>query len=168
MPLRFTGIAGRSPGLIAAMLTESDAELVASDAEHWLAEIPKWEAYDREVFDSPDIVGACLFLSLVGDELVGFASYDPRQRPDLGIVGHNCVLPAFRGNGYGTAQIREVLRRFRDMGIRRARVTTCNHPFFVPAQHMYAACGFAETARRPWTGDPTHEAIEYELGFVGD
>ena len=104
-----------------------------------------------------------MFLSWSGDQVVGFASYDPRQRPQSGLVGHNCILPEFHGQGFGRQQIREIVRRFRAMGIRMARASTAENPFFVPAQAMYTACGFRETGRHPWEGDPSHDVIEYEM-----
>ena len=107
-------------------------------------------------------MGACLFLTRLDGVLVGFASWDPRQRPRLGIVGHNCILPEFRGRGYGRTQIEEVLRRFKGMGIQTACVTTCDHPFFAPAHRMYQACGFHEVRRIPWDRDPSLMVIECE------
>ena len=41
----------------------------------------------------------------VGGRIAGFGSWDPRQAPDYGIIGHNCVLPEFRGEGLGKQQI---------------------------------------------------------------
>jgi hypothetical protein len=43
-----------------------------------------------------------------------------------------------------------------------ALVTTCDHPFFVPARRMYQACGFHEVRRVPWDRDPGRTIIEYE------
>ncbi len=163
MKPRFTLPLDEQHGLIASMLKRSYADLMEADLEHWGPEVPKWEQFDREVFEHPDTIGACVFLSWSGDRLVGFASYDPRQRPEVGIVGHNCVLPEFRGNGFGKQQVREIVRRFRVMGITLARVSTGESPFFAPAQHMYTACGFRESGRRAWEGDPSQNVIEYEM-----
>ncbi len=163
MRLRFTRPRVQQRGLIASMLKRSYADLVEADQEHCAPEVAKWEQFDREVFEHPETVGACVFLSWSGDQIVGFASYDPRQRPEFGIVGHNCVLPEFRGNGFGKQQIQEIVRRFRAMGIRLARVSTNDSPFFTTAQRMYTACGFQETGRGPWEGDPSQNLIEYEM-----
>jgi len=163
MRLRFTRPRVQQRGLIASMLKRSYAELVELDQQHWGPEVPKWEEFDREVFQHPETVGACVFLSWSGHQVVGFASYDPRQRPESGLVGHNCILPEFRGNGFGKQQVQEIVRRFRAMGIRLARVSTCESPFFIPARRMYTACGFRETGRRPWEGDPSRNVIEYEM-----
>ena len=163
MELHFTTIHDQSPGVLASLLKRSYAALVAADPVHWGPETPRWEQFDREAFANPGTVGACVFLSWLGDELVGFGSYDPRQRPVYGIVGHNCVLPEFRGKGLGKRQIREILRRFRSMGMQAARVSTNDHALFLPAQRMYIACGFRETGRRPWPGDPSQAVIEYAM-----
>ena len=163
MRLRFTRPRVQQRGLIASMLKRSYTDLVELDQQHWGPEVPKWEEFDREVFEHPDTVGTCVLLTWSGDRLVGFASYDPRQRPEFGIVGHNCVLPEFRGNGFGKQQIQEIVRRFRAMGIRLAQVSTSENPFFTPAQRMYTACGFRETGRRPWDGDASQNVIEYEM-----
>ena len=163
MKLNFTSPCDQEAGVLASLLKRSYAGLVESDPEHWGPEIPKWEQFDREVFANPATIGRCVFLSWSGDQLVGLGSYDPRQRPAIGIVGHNCVLPEFRGRGLGRQQIQEILRRFRVIGIKRAAVSTNAHPFFRPAQRMYAACGFRETGRRPWDGDRSQDMIEYEI-----
>lgn len=165
MNLRFTAPLDQGFGTIASVLKRSYADLVESDPQHWGPEVPKWEAFDREVFEHPGTVGACVFLSWSDDRLIGFGSFDPRQKPEFGIVGHNCVLPEFRGRGFGTQQIREILQRFRARGIQKARVSTNAHPFFTAAQRMYASCGFRETRRRPWADDPAQSLIEYELAL---
>ena len=110
------------------MLKQSYADLLESDHEHWDPEVPKWEQFDRVVFEHPNTVGSCVFLSWSGDQVVGFGSYDPRQQPHFGIVGHNCILPEFCGRGFGKQQIREILRRFRAKDMRRAKGSTNDHP----------------------------------------
>lgn len=157
---------GQKSGLIASLLRRSYAALVEAEPERWERVVPKWEEFDREIFEHPDTIGSCVFLSWVDAELVGVGSYDPRQKPAFGIVGHNCILPEFRGRGYGQEQVQEILRRFRELGIRKAQVTTGAHPFFLPARRTYAACGFRETARRPWDVDPAQAVIDYELDLA--
>ncbi|MEN6335785.1 MAG: GNAT family N-acetyltransferase [Phycisphaerales bacterium] len=162
MGLEFASPLNETPGVIASLLKRSYAALVASEPSLWRGEQVRWEQYDREVFQQPETVGASVFLTRLDGSIVGFASWDPRQRPQRGIVGHNCILPEFRGRGFGREQIREVLRRFENMGIQTALVTTCDHPFFVPARRMYQACGFHEVRRVPWDRDPGRKIIEYE------
>jgi len=162
MNIRFTSTFDQEPGNIAELLKRSYADLVLSDPEHWRQEEAKWEEFDKEVFRHPDSVGACVFLTWTDNHIVGFGSFDPRQMPVYGIVGHNCILPQFQGRGIGKQQIFEIPSRLRSMGIQTAKASTNSHPFFVPAQRMYIACGFIEKGRRPWDRDPSREIVEYE------
>lgn len=160
--VRFTPLYPAEPGVLASMLKRVYAPLVEACPETWGRERAAWDEFDREAFQNPETVGACTFLTWSGKQLAGFGSYDPRQKPRVGIVGFNCVLPEFRGQGFGSAQIREILRRFRSLGIRTAQVTTGDQPFFVPARRMYLACGFREVRRLPWPRDPGEGLIVYE------
>jgi GNAT superfamily N-acetyltransferase len=162
MKLTYTSPFEGRPGVIAWLLGRSYAELVAAEPGLWEAEKANWEETDRNVSENPDTIGACTFLSWWGAEIVGFFSFDPRPRPAYGVIGHNCILPEFRNQGFGKQQVGEVLQRFGQIGIERARVSTNSHPFFVPAQRMYAACGFVEVERAPWDRDPGLSIIHYE------
>lgn len=161
--LTFTPIGLYARGIIEELLSRGYADLLAREAAYWAREREGWRAYDRQAFDAPDTVGACLFFSRLGDAVVGFASYDPRPGPAYAVIGHNCILPEYRGRGYGSRQIREVLRRFADRGIRKAVVSTGEHPFFAPARRMYEACGFHEVRRVPGGPDPRYRLVEYEV-----
>jgi len=142
-------------------LCQSYADLIKSDPIHWKHEENNWNEFDRDAFSNPETVGACVFLSWNGRELVGFASFDPRQRPLCGIIGHNCILPEFRGKGFGKQQVDEILDRFMILKIQTCKVTTNDNPFFVPAQRMYKSCGFQEISRELWEGDKTQCIIHY-------
>ncbi len=149
-------------GIIVSLLERSYAEIISTNPDHWNQEKEKWAEFDTEVFQNPNTVGACVFLTVADDQVIGFGSYDKRQMPEFGIIGHNCVLPEFRGSGFGKRQINEILSRFHSMGVKKAKVSTCSHPFFVPAQRMYMSCGFIEINRRPWDLDSSKDIIEYE------
>lgn len=82
--------------------------------------------------------------------------------PEFGIIGHNCILPEFRGKGIGKQQILEIIKRFSSVGTKKAKVSTCSHSFFLPARRMYISCGFIEINRKPWDNDSSHDIIEYE------
>ena len=144
------------------MLCQSYDDLIKSDPIHWKHEENIWNEFDRDAFSNPETVGACVFLSWNGRELVGFASFDPRQRPLCGIIGHNCILPEFRGQGFGKQQVNEILDRFMILGIQTAKVTTNGNPFFVPAKRMYKSCGFQEISREPCEDDMTQSLIHYK------
>ena len=162
--IAFTPFAEHGPGLVLSLLSRSYAAYLALDPQAARAWPADWATYDREVFERPDTVGACGFVTCQDGEPVGFASWDPRGYP-TGLIGHNCVLPALQGRGYGTAQIRRVLDILRRRGFRRARVSTGDHPFFLPAQRMYAACGFQEIGRSRLDPRVTLGMIEYELSL---
>jgi len=159
--LVFKPIPGHEQGLIFRMLQAAYVSPARFEAGLLAAWAPEWQAYDAEIFDAPDTVGAAGFVTYLGPDIIGFASWDPRQHP-TGIIGHNCILPEFRGNGYGQKQVAEVLRRLQAAGFTRARVATGDLDGFLPAQKMYLACGFRETKR---ISDPRHGAwqlIEFE------
>ena len=162
MILRFTSTLDQKPGTIADLLKLSYARLISTEPGVWKQEEENWEQFDRDVFECPATIGTCVFLSWWGDQLVGLGSYDPRQRPELGIIGHNCVLPGFRGKGFGKQQIIKILSLFKALGIGKSKVSTLEHPFFIPAQQMYLSCGFQETKRIPWDCSPGTKEIEYE------
>jgi GNAT superfamily N-acetyltransferase len=161
--LKYTSPFDREPGIISWLLHQSYAELVQAQPELWQPEKENWEEFDRNVFENPGTIGACTFLTWCGKDIVGFFSFDPRPAPAYGVIGHNCILPEYRNRGFGKRQIAEILRQFRQMGIRQAKVSTNDDPFFVPAQRMYTACGFVEVKRAPLDRDPKQNIIYYEM-----
>jgi GNAT superfamily N-acetyltransferase len=126
MTLKFTSPFERKQGIITDLLKQSYKQLVSSDPKVWRSEVAKWEKFDNEVFQAPDTIGACVFLSWLGDQLVGFGSYDPRQQPYFDIVGHNCILPEFRGAGLGKQQINEILSSIMKCNTWGSRKRTAN------------------------------------------
>lgn len=162
MTLRFRPPDIRQQGILVFLLKESYAELVQSDPEHWLMEEKAWEQFDLEIFKDQSSLNSCVFLSCLEERIVGFASFFLIRKPDMGSIGHNCILPEFRRRGYGIQQIHEILRRFRTMGVQRIKTSTLDIPYFLPAQHMYLNCGFKEKGRTPWNVDPNVEEIHYE------
>lgn len=140
MDLKFTPPQTQPPGTLAEILKICNSQLVSSNPLIWIPEVTDWERFDFDVYRNPDTVGDCTFLTWWEKQLIGFASFDPRPRPEYGLIGHNCVLPEFQNRGAGKAQICEVLRRFNLRGIQSARVSTLDHPFFQPAVRVYTAC----------------------------
>jgi len=147
-------------GLIEQLLTDSYAPLLAQ-GENDHVNPDRWRQADRDAFDNPDTIGQCTFITCLGGIPIGFGSFDPRQGPELGTVGQNCILPEYRGHGYGKRQLEEILRQLQDRRIRKAAVTTGEHPFFTPARAMYLACGFRET-KRCEQDDLPFRVVEYE------
>ena len=148
------------------MLTQSYRELLDSDPEHWQPQAVSWAEFDKAVFAEPDTVGACVFVTCLGDEPIGFGSFEPKDAVS-GWVGHNCILPAHGGRGFGKLQLAEIVRRMHGRGISEISVTTCGHPFFEPALRMYRSSGFVEIGRRHGGPDPNHLLIDLCLSPRG-
>ena len=146
------------------MLKSAYAEILVDDAKHREQYLKDWQKFDDEVFNNPDTVGKCVRISFVDGEVVGFMSYDPRNLPDFGIVGQNCVLPEFRGQGYGREQIEEILKIFKERGAKKVIVTTGDSAFYLPARKNYESIGFREISRAPKPSWGYGE-INYELVF---
>jgi GNAT superfamily N-acetyltransferase len=163
--IEFTSFARHKPSTIISLLSQSYAAYLALDPQAAQTWPDDWAAYDRDVFEHSDTVGACGFVTCLDGELIGFASWDPRAFPAYGIVGHNCILPAFRGKGYGVVQVRRVLANLRTRGFRQARVTTGDHPFFEPARRMYEACGFLRIGHNSQHPHSAFGTIDYELSL---
>jgi len=160
--LEFTAFRRHKPGLIPSLLFRSYADYFRYDPDCESTWKRAWEAYDRDVFEHPDTVGACGFITALDYQPIGFASWDQRQFP-TGVIGHNCVLPEFRGNGYGTRQIEEVLHILRGERFVRVLATTGQHPFFEPARRMYQALGWREVKRQPGDECSGYGTVTYEL-----
>ncbi len=161
--IEFGPFADCPPGLFAEMLVQSYSALLDLLPDEKVEELlSDWRAYDTAVFEEPDTVGDCGFVTRLDGEVVGFASWNPLGWPDVGVIGHNCILPAQQGRGYGVLQIEEILRRFTKAGFEKASLHTDSHPFFAPAQRMYERCGFVEAARQPGVLLDGYQMIAYE------
>jgi GNAT superfamily N-acetyltransferase len=151
-------------GGLADMLAESYAPL--------LREVPKvealrlrrnWSRFDTEVHEAPATVGKCGFVTLIEDQPVGFGSWDPRDGPRLGRVGHNCVRPQHQKKGHGRRQILEILERLREQGFAKVEARTDEHPFFEAARRTYESCGFRAVGRTAGHLTERYETIIYEV-----
>jgi len=153
--LTFRSAVEYTPGAVCAILAECYTALPDAALHESLTR------FDREIFASPETVGACSFISSVDEQIVGFFSYDPRQGPQIGIIGHNGILPSFQGQGYGTRQIQEIIRLLTSRRFARVRVSTSEHPFFAPARRMYEKCGFRRSERTQDNRSP-YGIVHYE------
>ncbi len=148
-------------GILERLLTESYAAWDVAQNRRAAFEA-RWRQADRDSFDHLDTIGRCVFVTCLNGCPIGFGCFDPRQAPERGLVGHNCIVTRCRGRGYGRRQLEELLRRLRELDIRRAVATTGEHPFFAPAQRMYLRCGFRETRRYDRGADSPFRVIECE------
>ena len=121
--------------------------LLESKQEFQQLYIENWKGTDNETFNNPDTIGRYTLFSYIDNQLIGFITWDPRNIPYEGVIGHNCILPEYRGHGYGKEQIKKVMDIFLSCSTTVVKVTTDDHPFFVPAQNMYLSYGFLEVAR---------------------
>lgn len=144
--LKFISFSEYQRGTLVSLLSQSYADYFQFDPNCELAWKRAWEEYDLAVFEHPDTVGSCGYITAHKNQVIGFASWDPRQFP-IGVIGHNCVLPEFRGNSYGNQQIIEVIRNLRGKDFVKAQATTGEHSFFESAKRMYKSCGFIEVGR---------------------
>jgi ribosomal protein S18 acetylase RimI-like enzyme len=141
--LHFKPFASGKRGTVFRLLSTAYKPLFKENRD----ERAKWREYDEEVMSQSHAAGACGFYTYLGNRLIGFASFDPRGSNGTARIGHNCILPAFHGRGYGVGQLRELLRLLRERGFCTAVATTRVHEFFAPALRMYRCCGFRETER---------------------
>ncbi len=162
--LTFSSIDKHNPGLLCNLLEQSYKDLFSLFPKSVDAELEAFAQFDTMAFNHPHSVGKCVVITSFSNSIVGFASFDPRQQPSKGIIGHNCILKQFQGHGFGKLQILHLLKELERRAIQKAIVSTGDHPFFEPAQHMYLSSGFKEVRRgaiksttMPFT------MIEYEL-----
>jgi len=130
------------------MLASSYRDLIDKhDAKNKEKYLESWRQSDKNAFDNLQTIGKYIFISYLDDKHIGFFSWDPRNFPEYGIIGQNCVLPKYNGQGFGKLQIEELLKIFKEAKCKKAVVSTGDSNFFIPAQNMYKSIGFVETGR---------------------
>ena len=97
MTLEFKKLTNYKEGLIYSILIRSYEELLKQKPNLENKWKQDWRQYDKDIFQFPETIGSSVFITVYKEIVIGFGSYDLRQRPDLGIIGHNCVLPEYRG-----------------------------------------------------------------------
>ena len=116
-----------------------------------------WRESDDFFFDNPKIADKYGFVTCFREEPVGFITWDPRNRPEYVEIGHNGIRTAFKGKGFGKAQLAEALRRIREYeGLKEIRVLT-NSNLIAPKN--YESAGFVLYDRKENPG---------ETAFSGD
>jgi len=158
--IHFKPLNGHPKGVIFNLLEQCYAGSEKMLPEYFNEWVGDWKTYEEAIFHNPDTVGACGFMTYLDNVLIGFASWDPRQFPK-GIIGHNGILPEFRGKGYGQLQINEAINRLNKKDFRKILASTMDHAFFSPAQRMYLACGFEEIKRYAVEGE-NYGIIEFQ------
>ena len=82
-----------------------------------------WKEYDDFFYSNLDIADKYGFITLIDNIPVGHISWDPRNRPNYVIIGHNCILTEYKGKGYGKIQLQEAIRRIRKYDVKKIIVT---------------------------------------------
>lgn len=125
--------------------------------------LTQWRNFDDFFYSEPQIAEHSGFMTVLGQEPIGFVSWNPTNMPASVEIGHNCIAAAYKGNGYGRRQMREAAARIAAKGARKIVVTT--NEILVPAQRMYESAGFRFIKR---SQEPVHPEylgmrLHYEL-----
>ena len=116
-----------------------------------------WRETDDFFFDHPEIAEKYGFATCFRGEPIGFICWDPMNRPEYVEIGHNAIRTAYKGNGFGKAQLAEALRRIREYdGLKEIRVRTNSN---LIAPRNYESVGFVLYDRK---------ANQGETAFSGD
>lgn len=147
MGIRFRKVSDFPRGTIYSLLSQA----YSFDEKYEKACREKWRRDDDFFFDNPQIADRYAFITALDDEAIGFAAYDPRNMPESAIIGDNCIIPEHKGKGYGTLQLKELIRRITRNDVKRIYVSTNSD--LIPAQRMYERAGFVKldnAALEPW------------------
>ena len=77
-----------------------------------------------------------------GGRVVGFLTFSLDREKGIGTIGNNAVDPECGLKGMGQQMYRAVLERFRQEGMRFAKVTTGLDEAHAPARRAYERAGF--------------------------
>lgn len=102
------------------------------------------EAEQEALLDRIAAPGAAdrIVVAVLGDRLVGFASYTIGADGRVGELGLNAVDPANAGSGIGTTMYRHVLNLMRESGVEVATVGVGGDDSHAAARAAYAKAGF--------------------------
>ena len=122
-----------------------------------------WKEYDDFFYANLETIAYQYgFITVVDGVAIGHISWDPRNKPNYVFIGHNCILSAFKGQGYGKQQLQEAVRRIKEYGVDKIIVTT--NELTYSAQKNYESVGFIKVRERvnretPFAGN----YIDYEM-----
>ena len=142
MKINFNNKQAYRPGLISTLLQQSYQNIPTTTN----TDKQSFQSFDKELSQNPNWLGQYVFITTTGDKPIGFASFDPRQKP-VAQIGHNCIIPKQRGKGLGSKQLQHLLTQIKSQGFTKIIVSTGQTQDFIPAQKMYQSCGFTETGK---------------------
>ena len=163
MTIAFQNISLYPQGILVELLTQA----YAADPRIAAADMSEWIAFDRFFFENPRIADRCGFITTLADVPIGFVSWDPRKAPASVQIGHNCILPSYRGRGYGKAQMLHAVQCMRDWNPDVIDVTTGDTPFYAPARRMYEAVGLVRVRTYTKPDVPVTALVDYQLRCNG-
>ena len=131
----------------------------------------RWKAcYDKEWIELDDFFFSNLgiadkygFITVLDGEPIGHISWDPRNRPEYVVIGHNCIASKYKGNGYGKRQLQEAIDRIQQYeGLKKIIVGTNST---LTAPRNYESVGFKLCQRRKNESDTSFSGdyIDYEI-----
>lgn len=128
--------------------------------EHWSK---MWQEYDDYFYSNlENIADKYGFVTVVDGVPVGHISWDPRNRPNYVIIGHNCIMTKYKGYGYGKIQLAEAITRIKEYDVKKIIVTTNEN--LIPARKNYESVGFVKVCERENEESPfAGKYIDYEI-----
>ena len=87
-----------------------------------------------------EVMDGCTFVADLDGTVVGFASY--RIDGSIGVVGHNAVMPEYKGRGIAGQLYDSIFEEFRKHGCTIATVHTGLDDGHAPARRAYRKMGF--------------------------
>ena len=124
-----------------------------------------WIEFDNFFFDNPQIADQYGFMTVLHDEPIGHISWDPRNRPEYVVIGHNCIATKYKGNGYGKKQLSEAIRQIRKYDNLKRIIVQTNSNLIAP--HNYESVGFKLVQRKKNNSESAFSGdyLDYEIGL---
>lgn len=121
----------------------------------------EWKDYDKFFYDNLDIADKYGFITVLDGIPIGHISWDPRNKPNFAIIGHNCIITKYKGKGYGKKQLEEAIRRIKNENFKKIIVTT--NEITYAAQKNYESVGMKKIKKRKNLDTPfSDDYIDYE------
>ncbi|MBS6645956.1 MAG: GNAT family N-acetyltransferase [Clostridiaceae bacterium] len=159
MRLTFEKISSFDKGILYRQLIEG-----YSFDDRWRACFEKdWIEYDDFFFNNLSIADKYGFITVLDGIPIGHISWDPRNVPEYAAIGHNCIIPEYKGNGYGKRQLQEAVNRIRQYdGLKKIIVSTNSA---LAAPYNYESVGFKLCQRRKNQGKSSFSGdfLDYEI-----
>lgn len=154
MKLEFKKVSDFKRGILVELLKQG----YSFDCRYEQAYLQKWKENDDFFFDHLHIADKYCFITTLEDEPIGFITWDPRHLPEYAEIGDNCIIPKYKGKGYGKLQLQETISRIKLNKVKKIIVMT--NEDLAAAQRNYESVGFKEVRR--WE-DQSWSHIDYEI-----